>query len=55
MKAIVMQPQCAACHGSNIDPELEQAITEKYPNDKATGFDVGNIRGAFVVRSKNHN
>ncbi|MGM0525100.1 MAG: Tll0287-like domain-containing protein [Pseudomonadota bacterium] len=52
MKAIVMQPQCAACHGNSIEPELKQAISERYPNDKATGFDVGDIRGAFVVTSK---
>lgn len=53
MKAIVMQPQCTACHGTSIAPDLRQAINEHYPNDKATGFEVGNIRGAFVVRSKN--
>ncbi|WP_404397369.1 DUF3365 domain-containing protein [Idiomarina loihiensis] len=53
MKAIVMQPQCAACHGSSVEPELKQAINERYPNDQATGFEVGEIRGAFVVKSKN--
>ncbi|MGM0906722.1 MAG: Tll0287-like domain-containing protein [Pseudomonadota bacterium] len=53
MKAIVMQPQCAACHGNSVAPELKRAINERYPNDQATGFEVGEIRGAFVVRSKN--
>ncbi|MGM0631086.1 MAG: Tll0287-like domain-containing protein [Pseudomonadota bacterium] len=53
MKAIVMQPQCAACHGSSVEPEVKQAINERYPNDQATGFEVGEIRGAFVVKSKN--
>jgi hypothetical protein len=53
MKAIVMQPQCLACHGSSVEPELQQAINERYPNDRATGFEVGDIRGAFVVKSKN--
>lgn len=53
MKAIVMQPQCAACHGTAVTPEVRQAISEHYPEDEATGFDVGNIRGAFVVRSNN--
>ncbi|WP_404400103.1 DUF3365 domain-containing protein [Idiomarina seosinensis] len=52
MKAIVMQPQCAACHGSSIKPELQQAINKRYPNDQATGFDVGDVRGAFVVTSR---
>ncbi|MBJ7266728.1 DUF3365 domain-containing protein [Idiomarina abyssalis] len=54
MKAIVMQPQCAACHGASVAPELKKAISERYPNDEATGFEIGEIRGAFVVRSKNH-
>ena len=52
MKAIVMQPQCAACHGSDIKPALKQAITARYPNDQATGFSVGDIRGAFVISER---
>ncbi|MGM0480662.1 MAG: Tll0287-like domain-containing protein [Pseudomonadota bacterium] len=51
MKAIVMQPQCSACHGSAIKPELKQAIKQRYPDDQATGFEVGDVRGAFVVTS----
>lgn len=51
VQAIVMQPQCAACHGSNIEPALKQAIVERYPEDAATNFEVGQIRGAFVVKS----
>lgn len=49
MRAIVMQPQCAACHGSAVKPEVQQAVLEKYPNDAATGFEVGDLRGSFVV------
>lgn len=52
MKAIVMQPQCAACHGSDIKPALKQAITARYPNDQATGFSIGDIRGAFVISER---
>lgn len=50
MRAIPMQPQCAACHGSNIKPEVSRAIAQKYPNDQATGFEVGDLRGSFLIR-----
>ncbi len=49
MRAIVMQPQCAACHGKAVKDEVRQAVIEKYPNDQAVGFDVGELRGSFVV------
>jgi hypothetical protein len=50
MRAIVMQPQCLACHGKTIAEPVQQAIAEKYPNDKATGFEVGDLRGAFLMK-----
>jgi mono/diheme cytochrome c family protein len=50
MRAIPMQPQCAACHGSNITPDVRNAIAQKYPNDQATGFEVGDLRGSFLIR-----
>lgn len=50
MRAIVMQPQCLACHGKTIAEPVQQAIAEKYPNDKATGFEVGDLRGAFLIK-----
>lgn len=50
MRAIVMQPQCAACHGHSVQPQVQQAILAKYPDDQATGFKVGDLRGSFVVK-----
>ena len=49
MSAIVTQPLCVTCHGSDIAPEVAAAITERYPEDRATGFAVGELRGAFIV------
>lgn len=49
MSAIVLQPLCVTCHGSEIPPELATAISEHYPADQATGFAVGDLRGAFIV------
>jgi hypothetical protein len=51
MKAIPTEPLCLTCHGAQISPSLQTAIRAKYPNDAATGFNVGDIRGAvYVVR-----
>jgi hypothetical protein len=49
MKAIPMQPQCATCHGTDVAASLAQTISDLYPEDRATGFEVGELRGAFTV------
>ena len=49
MKAIPTGPMCIVCHGSNIDPALAEAIRTSYPEDQATGFTPGSLRGAFTV------
>jgi hypothetical protein len=48
MKAIPTQEVCLACHGSNVKPEVQQAIDAQYPADAATGFEQGELRGAFT-------
>ncbi|VAW39083.1 hypothetical protein MNBD_GAMMA01-907 [hydrothermal vent metagenome] len=49
MQAIETQPLCLACHGENIAPEVAKQIASLYPNDSATGFKLGDIRGAFSI------
>jgi hypothetical protein len=49
MRAIVMQPLCIVCHGAAVAPEVQAAVSRLYPVDEATGFAVGDLRGAFVV------
>ena len=49
MKAIFVKAKCLACHGDNIAPALQAKITQLYPNDQATGFKVGDLRGAVSV------
>lgn len=49
MKAIPMQAQCAACHGGQVNPTLYRKIKALYPHDQATGFNVGDLRGAFTI------
>ena len=50
MKAIPMGPECAACHGSRIAEPIAETIERLYPEDQATGFQPGELRGAFTVR-----
>jgi hypothetical protein len=49
MKAIPTGPVCLACHGKNIDAAVEARIQELYPEDRARGFNAGDIRGAFTI------
>lgn len=50
MKAIPMQPQCVLCHGSELSEPLARTLRALYPEDEATGFEPGELRGAFSVR-----
>lgn len=49
LQAIPMQPLCIACHGSKLSTEVSEALAERYPQDEATGFAVGELRGAFLI------
>ncbi|NIP17481.1 MAG: DUF3365 domain-containing protein [Xanthomonadales bacterium] len=50
MKAIPTQAFCLQCHGPDIAPEVQETLAMLYPEDLATGFEEGDIRGAFVAR-----
>lgn len=49
---IVTQPMCLACHGDpqTFSAELKAALAQSYPNDNATGFQTGDLRGVFWAR-----
>lgn len=49
MKAIPTGEICIVCHGSNIGDELAAVIDKNYPDDQATGYQVGDIRGGFTL------
>jgi len=50
MKAIPTAAKpCLACHGSNISPKIQVTLNASYPLDKATGYQAGDIRGAFSL------
>jgi hypothetical protein len=49
MKAIRTAEPCLGCHGPALKPELAAKVKEFYPDDRATGFAAGELRGAFTV------
>ena len=52
MKAIPTGGVCLVCHGENIAPELQKKLTELYPEDKAKGYSLGDLRGAFTIKTE---
>ena len=49
MRGIATEPPCLACHGSEVAEPVRAAIAQHYPGDHATGFAVGDLRGALWV------
>jgi hypothetical protein len=43
---------CSQCHGgaAEMPPEVRAMLRERYPEDRATGFAPGDLRGAISVR-----
>ena len=49
MKAIPTGEVCLKCHGENIAPPIKAKLKELYPDDMATGYKLGDVRGAFTI------
>jgi len=49
MQAQVVEPVCLVCHGQNLTDEVLQALHEYYPDDWATGYSLGEVRGAISL------
>lgn len=52
VKALPVQPLCLSCHGAadRLSPAVKAALGQIYPNDRATGYSEGQIRGVISVR-----
>lgn len=52
LKAIPVQPQCLACHGSreSLPDTLKAKLAAAYPHDRATGYSPGQVRGGVSVK-----
>jgi hypothetical protein len=49
MSAIPTKKICLKCHGANLAPEVAARLDALYPEDRARGFKIGDIRGAFTL------
>lgn len=52
MKPIAVQPKCLLCHGPSeqIPDEIRTRLKKQYPFDAATGYTVGELRGAVTIK-----
>ena len=50
VEPIMLQTMCLACHGEVLSPEVAARIDKAYPDDQATGFEVGDLRGVYWVQ-----
>ena len=52
MRALPVQPVCLQCHGTadKLGPGVAARLSELYPQDKGTGYLLGQIRGAMTLR-----
>lgn len=52
MKPIVLQPTCLLCHGPSeqIPESIRTVLKQQYPFDAATGYKVGELRGAVSIK-----
>lgn len=52
MKALPTQSMCLTCHGSaaEIPAEVKAKLRELYPDDQATGYTIGAVRGAISIK-----
>jgi hypothetical protein len=42
---LVVQELCLVCHGEAVAPDVAAVLAAKYPEDRATGYRVGDLRG----------
>ena len=52
LKPIKTEAVCLVCHGKVLAPEIAATLHRNYPNDQATGYDLGEIRGYFYAEFK---
>lgn len=51
-KALPTQTMCLSCHGEadKISPEVKAKLAAEYPDDKATGYSAGMLRGILSMK-----
>ncbi len=51
LEPIMVMPTCLGCHGDadRLAPGVAEAVASRYPEDRATGFAAGDLRGWFWI------
>lgn len=49
MQAQGVEPVCLLCHGKGLSDAVQAALEEYYPDDWATGYSLGEVRGAISL------
>lgn len=52
LRPIPVEGPCLACHGKNVAPEVAAILRERYPSDRATGYELGELRGALWAEAE---
>lgn len=52
VRPVVLQQPCLACHGdpAGFSEDVRRLLAARYPDDSATGYAVGDLRGMVSVR-----
>lgn len=52
LRPLLTGPMCLTCHGEKqqIPADVKAILAEKYPDDRATGYHTGDVRGAVSVK-----
>ena len=50
MQAQVAEGICLTCHGTELPNAAVSTLSEYYPDDAATGYSLGQVRGAISLR-----
>lgn len=52
MRALPTMPMCVQCHGpvESLQTNVREKLKQLYPDDRGTGYSVGQIRGAITLR-----
>ncbi|MCB4763191.1 MAG: DUF3365 domain-containing protein [Sulfurovum sp.] len=53
-KPLTIKKVCLKCHGANLSPKITKVLKSAYPDDNATGFKEGDLRGVVVAEIKKH-
>lgn len=51
-RGLVTGELCMICHGTNVPESVKAVLAKEYPNDKATGYEPKQFRGAISIQRK---